>query len=169
MNQRPYGLCHAIWLLSLASICLAGCGPISSNGPTADGPALREDIRVKQAVLADLFDEQAAKSTVEATAFSLYMIDDPLGKTLAAAFKGHVPSVGTGVAIMHDESGKAIDKATGAPVKIFSVRIRRLAGDHASVGAGWSVATLDGEWFGYELDRINGVWVVKSRTVAGVS
>ena len=150
----------------LANICilmLVGCARTPHHSADYDR------YRVEEAALRYLMDAQSAYGD-ERDHYSAYVIQQgQYTSQLLAAFDDYKPRV---VADMQVSTmrGVAVDKATGKPVKLWSVRVIELEGDRATAGVSWSTGNVGaGRYTLHLLRRKVGRWMVDSEKMDWIS
>lgn len=144
--------------LSLACLVFAGCARMPQPKPSIAS----DRYQAAEASLRYMMDAHSGKGK-ECEYYSAYAIESGEFTTqLLAAFADYKPKV-----IADDQvstnSGAALDKVTGKPVKIWSVEVLDLHDDRATAKVTWYVGNLGAGSDTLHLRRKNDKWIVESR------
>lgn len=157
----------------------AAATPVSASAPA---PArLREEHAIRLAVIRHLVTAQPP-TPEGGIGYVAYLVkDDPdglLAASLAEAFAGRTPPFRSADHTdFYVRKGRAMDAATGRPVKLFRAQVVELietqdvaargTGPTAVAVASWQGGRLTGESFRYRLRRDGSGWTVEGRTREG--
>lgn len=130
--------------------------------------ALPDRYYVAEAALRYMLDRHS-QSGSERDFYSAYIIEKgEFTAELVESFRNYHPPVTTNIEVS-TESGGAVDKATGKPVKLWSVKVQEVHGDRAIAGVGWYSGNLAAGGHTIKLKRKSGKWVVTSETMNWIS
>lgn len=151
-------------VIGMAILALVGCVAT----PQSPQASASDRCHIAEAALRHLLDEHS-DSGAERDHFSAYVIErGEFTAELVAALRGHRPPVVADIEVSI-ESGQAIDKATGKPVKKWSVGIRKLHGDRAIAYVTWYSGNLAAGGHTIHLRRKDGRWIVASEKMEWIS
>jgi len=121
------------------------------------------------AALIDMIEEHATFSENERKAYAAYVLPtSPVGDAVISANPRHVPPLTNSIKV-DTSSGVAKDAASGRPVKLWTVKLREVQGDHAIVQVTWYSGSLSSGMHRIELDRVDGKWRVVKRVLEVIS
>ncbi|MEI8291024.1 MAG: hypothetical protein WCH99_16285 [Verrucomicrobiota bacterium] len=130
-----YGAVQLLALMGL--LALAGC----ARTPETQRSVAGDRYQVAEASLRYLMDAHSGHG-IERDYYSAYVIErGEFATQLLSAFAGYKPRVVADMQVSTD-SGKAMDKATGKPVKLWSVKIVEMRGDDATTAVSWYSGNL---------------------------
>jgi len=105
----------------------------------------------------------------ERSFYSAYVIEGgEFTAQLIAAFPEYKPSVRGDIKVSVVDGG-AVDKATGKPVKIWSVSIGKIQGNHATASVSWYSGTMAAGSHTVNLRKEDGRWIVESEQMLFIS
>jgi hypothetical protein len=100
--------------------------------------------------------------------FSYFLEDGEFTAELVRSFTGHKPAVTRRLPISVLDGG-VVDKRTGRPAKLWSVKIESIKGDQAVALVTWYSGNLSAGVNKVLLERRHGKWVVQSDKLEMVS
>ena len=162
---------RAVLPLLAVVILVSGCQQPSHLGvtplPQASSTTAHDRFLVMEVSLRYLFDKFPDNGP--SPHFSAYVLETgEFTSELVEAFRGYRPTVTASIEVVSD-SGEALDKATGRPVRLWSVEVRELRGDRATAFVTWHYANLAAGGHTVQLQRQDGRWVVTSEKMDWVS
>ena len=144
-------------------LVVLGCGLLAGCARTPEPPRSEASDRyhVSEASLRYLMDAHS-RHGIERDYYSAYVIErGEFASQLLSAFAGYKPRVVADMQVS-TESGKATDKATGKPVKLWSVKIVEMRGDDATTAVSWYSGKLAAGGHTLHLRWKDGRWTVVS-------
>jgi len=145
-------------------LTLTGCAPASLQHTTS----LPDRYYVAEAALHYMLDSHS-KSGSERDFYSAYVLEQgEFTAELLKSFPNYHPPVSTSIEVS-TESGGAVDKATGKPVKLWSVKVQEVRGERATAYVSWYSGNLAAGGHTIKLSRKNGKWVVTSEKMNWIS
>ena len=155
---------HHFITIGFLFLTLVGCG----RAPTVQHASLPERYYVMEAALRYMFD-QSASFGKEREVESAYVIErGEFSSEFVSAFKGYKPTVTDSIDVS-TERGMALDKATDKPVKLWSVKIGEMNGDHATAYVDWYSSREAAAGYRIQLLKKGGRWIVDSAKMVVVS
>lgn len=145
-------------------LALVGC----AQTPPPYHSASTDRYQIAEAALRYLMDAHSSHG-VESDHYSAYVIQrGEFTSQLPSAFANYKPRVAANIQVS-TESGAAVDKATGKPVKLWSVRVIEIRDDRATAGVSWYSGSLAAGGHTLHLRRKDGRWIVESEKMDWIS